>query len=284
MAEISAEKVKELRDKSGAGMMDCKRALSSTNGDPEKALDLLRKEGVVKAAKKAGRATSEGLIGLSFSPDRKVAALVELNCETDFVARTDQFIQFLSSVSELVAKSRPKSLESLLQSKLGDASLQETLSTLISRIGENMAIRRCQFVEAGEGEVLGSYVHAGSKIGVIVRIKGTADESLSRDVAMHVAAMMPHYVRRTDVPVSVVERENDIARSTPEMAGKPANLIDKILEGKLNRYFSEACLIEQPFIKDPTGKKTVGGYLKEKVPGAEIVEMVRFQVGEEVTS
>ncbi len=284
MADISAEKVRELREKSGAGMMDCKRALSSTGGDLSEALDLLRKEGVVKAAKKAGRVTLEGLIGLAISPDRQVAALVEVNCETDFVARTDQFQQFLSSVSELVIKDKPAALEALLSLKLGSTTLQETLATLISKIGENMAIRRFHRIQAGVGEAIGIYIHAGAKIGVLIRLKGNGvDESLARDVAMHVAAMMPRYISRKDVPAAALEREREIARATPDMAGKPANLIDRILDGKLNRYYSEVCLVEQPFIKDPTGKKSVGDYIKEKASGADVLDMVRFQVGEDVS-
>jgi elongation factor Ts len=284
MTDISADKVKELREKTGAGIMDCKRALAASGGDLAQAIDFLRKEGVVKAAKKAGRATLEGLVAIGQSPDRRSASLVEVNCETDFVARTDQFQEFLSSVSELIVQKKPKDLNGLLALPFGGSSLQEALSQLIARIGENMAIRRFRLIGGDPGDQIGAYIHAGSKIGAVVRVRGNnLPEGISREIAMHVAAMTPHYVDRKEVPPRVVEREKEIARSSPEVAGKPEHLLDRILEGKLNRYFGEVCLVEQPFIKDPTGKKTVGAYLQEKAPGAAVAEMVRFQVGEEAS-
>jgi elongation factor Ts len=284
MSDISAEKVKELREKSGAGMMECKRALSSTGGDISKAIDLLRKEGVVKAAKKAGRATLEGLIAMAISPDKKSASLVEVNCETDFVARTDQFLEFISAVAEEVIRSQPKSLDALLKQPFGKSTLQESLAELISKVGENMSIRRFILVEASAGEAVGSYQHAGSKIGVLVKLKGAkATEALARDVAMHVAAMSPHYIHRKQVPATTIEREKEIAKAAPDLAGKPAHLLDKILEGKLNRYYSDACLVEQPFVRDPSGKKAVGDFLREAAPDTEVLEMVRYQVGEAVS-
>lgn len=290
MTDISAEKVRELREKSGAGIMECKRALSATGGDLSQAIDFLRKEGVVKAAKKAGRVTQEGLIAIAYGPDRKSAALVEVDCETDFVARTDSFQAFLAAVAEHVVKQHSKGLakdlDSLMAQPFSGTTLKEALSNLIAKIGENMAIRRFQVVSVGEGESLGAYLHAGSKIGVLVKLRGTGGErvslpDLARDVAMHVAAMSPRFLARADVPADVVAREREIARESPDLKGKPANILDKIIDGKLNRFFSENCLVEQPFIKDPTGKKTVAGYLKETAPGTEIVQTVRFQVGED---
>ncbi len=284
MINASAEKVKELREKSGAGFMDCKRALGATGGDLAKAIDFLRKEGLVKAAKKAGRSTLEGLVALSVSPDRRSASLVEINCETDFVARTDQFQEFVSTVAEQIVQKKPKDANDLLGQKFKEATLREDLTQLIARIGENMEIRRFRLLQAEAGEVIGSYVHAGAKIGVLVRLKGEKlTEAEARDVAMHEAAMSPHFVDRKKIPPAVIDREKEIARAAPDMAGKPDHLMDKILEGKFNRYCSEVCLMEQPFIKDPTGKKSVGDYLREKSPQAESVEMIRFQVGEEVS-
>ena len=281
MAEISAEKVKELREKSGAGMMDCKKALAAVGGDLEKAFDHLRKEGTVKAAKKAGRATSEGLVGVVVSSDKRAAAVVELNCETDFVARTDQFLGFLNALGELIVKDKPQTLDALLGQKLGGVTVQETLSQMISKIGENMAIRRFRLVEAGAKEAVGAYIHAGSKIVSIIKLQGDGvDEPTARDIAMHVAAMSPRYIDRGQVPTAVLDREKEVLKASPDLVGKPENILEKILLGKLNRFYSEACLAEQPFIKDVTGKKTVGDCLKEKSAGAKIVEMVRFQVGE----
>jgi len=281
MTDISAEKVRELREKSGAGMMDCKKALAAVGGDMEKAIDYLRKEGVVKAAKKAGRATSEGLIGISVSPDKKIAALVEVNCETDFVARTDQFQNFISVLGEHIVKHKPVDLNALMAQKMGEAPVQDVLAQLVSKVGENMAIRRFRMLEAGAGEVLAAYVHAGSKIGSAIRVKGNADEALVRDVAMHAAAMAPRYLDRAQVPTEALEREKDVLKASPDLVGKPDNLVEKILVGKLNRFYSENCLTEQPFIKDTSGKKSVGDFVKESATGAQIVEMVRFQVGEE---
>lgn len=284
MSEVSAEKVRELREKSGAGIMDCKRALAAASGDLTQAIDLLRKEGVVKAAKKSGRVTLEGLVAVGVSPDRARASLVEVNCETDFVARTDPFQEFVSSVAELVIRHQPGNPAALLKLETGKTRLEEALAQLIARVGENISIRRFRLVQAdlNMGEALGHYLHAGSKIGVLIKIKKGSEE-LARDVSMHVAAMSPHYLDRARIPEAVLEREREIAKASPELADKPAPILGKIIEGKLNRYFSEVCLLEQPFVKDPTGKKSVSGYLKERAPGAEIVEMVRFQVGEEVS-
>lgn len=281
MTAISAEKVRDLREKTGAGMMDCKKALAATNGDMEKAIDHLRKEGVVKAAKKAGRATSEGLIGVSLSPDKKAAALVEVNCETDFVARTDQFQNFISVLGEHIVKNKPKDLDALLSQKLSETTVNESLSHLVAKIGENMAIRRFRLLQAAADEVLAAYLHAGAKIGAVVRLKGSSDESLARDVAMHAAAMSPRYIDRSQVPASALDREKEVLKASPELVGKPENLVEKILQGKLNRFFSEICLAEQPFIRDTSGKKSVGDFLKEKASGSQVVEMVRYQVGEE---
>ena len=284
MAEITAELVKELREKTGAGMMDCKRALSACDGDLEKAIDQLRKEGTVKAAKKAGRATSEGLVGLAVSTDKKTASLVELNCETDFVANTDQFKAYLNTLAEKVAEAKPANLEALLATKVGEGTVQDSLTGLIAKVGENMSIRRFKVVSAGEGEQLSAYVHAGAKIGVVIRVKSaTLDADSIRDVAMHTAAMNPRFVERGQVPQDIVAREKEIAKASPDLANKPANIIDKILEGKVNRFYIENCLVEQIFIKDTTGKQSVGAFLKSKDAQAQIAEAVRFQVGEEIS-
>ena len=287
MIEISAEKVRELREKTGAGIMDCKKALGSTDGDLSQAVDLLRKEGVIKAAKKAGRTTQEGLIGIAVSADKRQVSLVEINCETDFVARTDQFLEFLSAVSENVLVGQAETIDEFLNQKLGTGTTQEALTQFIARVGENTSIRRFALVRAGENEDVGSYIHAGSKIGVLIRVKrGTngkvLDAGLVRDLAMHAAAMAPRYLNRTQVTAAVLQKEKEVLLASPELASKPANLHEKIVEGKLNRFYSESCFVEQAFIKDPTGKKTIAEFLKENSPGAEVVEMVRFQVGEEI--
>lgn len=284
MTDISAENVRLLREKTGAGMMDCKKALAAVGGDMEKAIDHLRKEGVVKAAKKAGRATSEGLIVVSTSPDRKVAAILEVNCETDFVARTDQFQNFINALGEIIVKNKPADVDALLAQKMGDVTVQEALSQLVAKIGENMTIRRFRIVQAGAGETLAAYLHAGAKIGSVIRVKGAADEALVRDVAMHAAAMSPRFLDKTQVPTDVLNREKDVLKASPELNGKPDNIVEKILSGKLNRFYSENCLTDQPFIKDTSGKKSVADFLKEQAGGAQLAEMVRYQVGEEVAA
>lgn len=281
--EISAEQVRELREKSGAGLMDCKRALQETNGDLEKAHDNLRKSGVIKAAKKAGRATLEGLIGEAHNEDYTAAALVEVNCETDFVARTDQFQKWVTDLAQLALLKQPNDLESFLAEKLPSGEkVSETLTGLIAKLGENMEIRRVASVKASAGEKVASYLHMGSKIGALLRVKGGIDVALLREIAMHIAALQPRYLDRAQVPSVVLEKEKEILKSQPDMAGKPAQLLDKIVEGKINRFYSEACLTEQPFIKDATGKKTVSAVLKERDAAAKIIEMVRFQVGGEM--
>lgn len=279
--EISAEKVKELRERSGAGMMDCKRALKEARGDLSGALDYLRKEGVVKAAKKAGRATSDGLVAKCVSPDGRTVSLVEVNCETDFVARTDAFQEFAQTVAEIAVKRSPADAPVLLKEKMASGTVSSALQALIAKLGENMTVPRLVVMKAGAGERIGHYLHSGSKIGVLVKVRGgRVDEGTCRDIAMHVAAMHPAYLRRDAVPVEAIEREKTILSGTPELAKKPPELVEKIVCGKLARYYSEVCLMEQPFIKDVAGKKTVASYLKEKDPSAEVLEMVRFQVGQ----
>lgn len=286
--EISAEQVRELREKSGAGLMDCKRALQETSGDLEKAHENLRKSGVIKAAKKAGRATLEGLIGEAHNEDYTAAALIEVNCETDFVARTDQFQKWVNDLAQLALQKQPSNLESFLTEKLPSGEkVSETVTGLIAKLGENIEIRRIAVVKASAGEKVASYLHMGSKIGALLRVKGGIDVALLREIAMHIAALQPRYLDRAQVPSVVLEKEKEILKSQLDMAGKgnlpkPAQLLDKIVEGKINRFYSEACLTEQPFIKDATGKKTVSAVLKERDAAAKIIEMVRFQVGGEL--
>ncbi|MBI2083890.1 MAG: elongation factor Ts [Deltaproteobacteria bacterium] len=280
--EISAEKVKELRERSGAGIMDCKKALHETGGDLQEAIDYLRKQGIVKASKKTGRSAEEGLVGLSVSPDGSEASLVEVNCETDFVARTDQFQHFVKEVSNVVLKNGPADLNLLLSEKMNQESVEEDLKALIARLGENMVIRRFVKISAHlkDQERVGAYLHAGSKIGSLVRVRGDkVTEEVCRNISMHVAAMHPAYIHREMVPLSVIDKEREIINSSPELTGKPPAVLEKIVNGKLSRYYSDVCLIEQPYVKDTSGKKTVGQYLKEIDPKAEVLEMVRFQVG-----
>lgn len=263
--------------------MDCKKALSESQGDMDKAIEHLRKSGIASAAKKASRLASEGLIAIQ--TDGKNAAIVEVNCETDFVAKTEDFQKFVSGIAAHVLANRPKDVETLLTQAFQntDKPLDLVTKELVGKIGENVSIRRFSILGAADSESFGQYIHMGSKIGVIVKAKGDAAKLGSdalKEVAMHVAAISPKYVRSSQIPQAEQDKEKEIYLAQMKDSSKPAEIVEKILQGKLAKYGSEISLEEQIFVKDPSGKKTVGQYLKEKDPSAEIVEFIRFQVGE----
>lgn len=287
---ITAAQINELRKTTGAGMLDCKKALEEVDGNMEQAVDYLRKKGLAAASKKAGRAATEGMVATALSADGKKGVLVEINSETDFVAKNDKFQDFVKQVADHVLQQSPADLESLLaQPFSGDTSksVQTLLTEAISVIGENMHIRRFDsFCVTGNG-VVGSYIHAGGKIGVLVEagFDGTNDERLAsciRDVAMHVAAASPSFLQRSEVPSDVLEREKEIYRDKARQTGKPDNIIEKILEGQVNKFYGEICLTEQAFVKDPD--KTVQKYLDEtgKALGGTITlkRFTKFVLGE----
>ncbi|MDX1386228.1 MAG: translation elongation factor Ts [bacterium] len=282
MAAISAIMVKELREKTGAGMLDCKNALTDADGDMEKAIEVLRKKGIASAAKKSSRLASEGLIHI-FQGDG-VAALVEVNCETDFVGKNEDFQDFVKKVAEHVAKHRPGNMEELLSQEFaGGKSTEVITQEKVAKIGENISIRRFDLKEAGPGENIGSYTHMGSKIGSIVRIKGNSDKiggEVAKGVAMHVAAVSPRFVRAEDIPQEVLDKEREIFQAQMKDSGKPPEILDKIIDGKLKKFATEVCLEDQIYIKDSEGKATVSKYLKSMDPEAQIIDFVRFQVGE----
>ncbi|HKX11704.1 MAG TPA: translation elongation factor Ts [bacterium] len=283
MAEITAKMVQDLREKTGAGMMDCKKALNEAGGDMEKAVEVLRKSGMASASKKAGRLASEGLIDIHVEGD--VAAIVEVNSETDFVAKTPDFQNFVKSVAQHVAKKRPADLAALLkQTPEGAKADFETLTKeMVAKIGENLSIRRFQVLEAAAGEKFGSYLHMGSKIGALVKVKGDAaklNNDLLKDLAMHVAAASPRFLHREQIPADVRAKEKEIYLAQLQESGKPKEMLEKIVEGKLGKFASEVCFIEQIFVKDPTGKKSVLKHLQETDPSGQVVEFLRFQVGE----
>lgn len=292
--EISAKDVKDLRERTGAGMMECKKALVEANGHLEEAITILRKRGLASAAKKAGRITSEGLVEAQIATvkDRTVGAIVEVNCETDFVARTEDFKSLVGQVTDHVLNQNPASVELLLSQKFSSDSnktIQESLTEQIARIGENLSIRRFERFELSGLGSLGKYIHAGGKIGVLVELaaSGGVDtqreefQSLVHDVAMHVAASDPKFLSRHEVPADVLEREKDIARAKAP-TGKPAQVIEKIVEGQLVKFYGEMCLLEQPFVKEPG--VSVSQWLSQKsaaLGGAvEIHRFVRFKTGE----
>jgi elongation factor Ts len=286
--QIPAELVRELRDKTGAGMMDCKKALIESEGDMEAAVDVLRKKGLAAAAKKASRVASEGVVAAHVAAGS--AALVEVNCETDFVAKTPEFKEFAGRVAETVNGKDPQDVEgALLLPGEGGIPLGEMLNEKVAKIGEKISFRRfARFaLPAGVRGVLVPYIHAGGKIGVLVELLGAgADDpefaALAKDMAMQVAAANPLYISRQDVPADVIEREKSIYREQALASGKPEKILDRIAEGKLGKYYEDFCLVEQAFIKDPD--RRVKDLLKETAAkrGIEVrvARFARFQVGE----
>jgi elongation factor Ts len=267
---ITAALVKELRERTAAGMMDCKKALEETNGDIEAAIELMRKSGQAKAAKKAGRIAAEGVILVKTAGN--VGTVVELNCETDFVARDDNFVGFGQKVISAAFANQENDIEKLLATDIGGATVEETRSTLVAKIGENMNVRRVLTLNAGD--IVESYVHGG-RIGVLVALQGGSAE-LAKDVAMHVAASAPQFVKPEDVSAEVVDMERRIQLDIAMQSGKPQDIAEKMIEGRMRKFTGEISLTGQAFVKDPS--ITVGELLKQK--GAEIITFVRYEVGE----
>ncbi len=276
MAEITAKLVKELRDRTGAGMMDCKKALGETDGDIERAIDLLREKGIAKAAKKSGRTAAEGLIFEGVSVDNKTAVVLEFNSETDFVAKNDEFKALGAKMVEIALRPEIKTVEDLKAAEIDGATVETTITNLIAKIGENMSLRRFEKITT-EGFVT-TYNHLGGKLGVIVEMTGEATEAnitKAKDIAMHVAAMDPKYVDRSVVTTDDLEREKEISRKQLEAEGKPAQIIEKILVGKMNKFYEDNCLVDQIFVK-AENKETVAEYAGD----IKVVSFARYKVGE----
>ncbi len=276
MAEISAKLVKELRERTGAGMMDCKKALGETNGDIEKAIDLLREKGIAKAAKKSGRTAAEGLIFDGVSADHKTAVVLEFNSETDFVAKNDEFKALGNKMVEIALRPEIKSIEDLKTATIDGVTVETAITNLIAKIGENMSLRR--FEKVTSSGFVTTYNHLGGKLGVIVEMTGEPTETnigKAKDIAMHVAAMDPKYVDRSVVTTDDLDREREIARKQLEAEGKPANIIEKILIGKMNKFYEENCLVDQVFVK-AENKETVAQYAGD----IKVVSFARYKVGE----
>lgn len=245
MAEITAGLVKELREMTGLGMMECKKALEEAAGDIKKAEELLRIKSGAKASKAAGRVAAEGILGSHISADGKVGALVEVNCETDFVARNEDFLGFANGLAEAVARDNPSDVDGLSRLSIGGVNVEERRQALVQKIGENISIRRFHRMQAG-GK-LTQYLH-GAKIGVIVDVDGTEDAA--KDVAMHIAFAKPQFMRKEDVPEDIVAREKEILAARAKESGKPADIISKMVDGGLNKFLAETSLLGQPFVKD----------------------------------
>ena len=273
---VTAEAVKALRERTGAGMMECKKALVETNGDLEAAAEIMRKSGLAKADKKAGRVAAEGVVVVERSADGKQAAVVEVNSETDFVAREKDFQGFAADVARAALAEQPADLDALLATKLASGkTVEETRRELIARIGENIGVRRFEIVRSDAP--LATYSH-GTRIGVIVALQG-GDDALGRDLAMHVAAINPMYLSADDVPADQVAKEKEIfvaqVAQDPKAAGKPAEIVVKMVEGKIRKFLGEITLLGQPFVKDD--KQAVGDVLKKA--NASVARFVRFEVG-----
>jgi len=273
---ISAQQVKELRERTGLGMMECKVALTETHGDMEAATDLLRKRAGAKVEKKSGRIAAEGSIGIYVTPDRKTAAMAEVNCETDFVAKGDDFAAFANAAAARVAGNPPASVDALYQLPFTEGAAQtvgQAREGLVMKLGENINVRRFERMTATRGH-LGSYIH-GRKIGVLVEVEG-GDDSLAKDIAMHIAASRPECVSKDQVPAAAIAKEKEIFAEQAKASGKPPEIIEKMVMGRVNKYLNEISLLGQPFVKDPD--TTVEKLLKSK--GASVIRFSRYEVGE----
>ncbi len=280
--DITSAMIKSLRDKTGAGMMDCKRALESSGGDMDPAIEYLRKKGAASGAKRADRAAKEGMIVTRVASHGKSGVIVEVNCETDFVSRSDDFAAFANVVAEAIEHNRPANVEALMELTSSGKKIAELYNDLLAKVGEKVEIRRFSIVDSPDGAV-SAYTHLGSKIGVLVELTGIAPDAAAtgagRDVAMQVAAMNPLVVSRDQVDKTLIERELDIYRTQAANQGKPAQIVDKIAMGHLEKYYQEVCLLEQTFIKD--SGKTIKDFLVSIGQLVSVNRFQRFHLGEE---
>ncbi len=274
---ITATMVKDLRERTGAGMMDCKKALTETNGDMEKAIEYLREKGITKAAKKSSRVAAEGLVLAYISENQKAGALVEVNSETDFVAKNDEFRKFVETLAKQVVMNNPKDVEALMeQESIEEAGkkVSEVLIEKVAKIGENMNIRRFVRFETTDG-IISNYIHGDGKIAVLVNMKN-ADNELAKDICMQIAAAKPEFLDEKSVPAERLDKEMEILKAQAMNEGKPEAIAEKIVQGRIGKFYSEICLVDQEFVKNPDMK--VSDLLKTK--NAEIIEFARFEKGE----
>ncbi len=273
---VTASVVKELREKTGAGMMDCKKVLTETDGDIEKAIELLRERGITKAAKKSDRIAAEGIVEAYISEDAKIGAVVEVNSETDFVAKNEEFKKFVADIAEQIAKENPADVEALLaQKSIKDSSktVKDVLTEKIATIGENLSIRRFQRFESNG--LVEKYIHGDGKIGVLVEMENATPE-LAKDICMQIAAAKPEYLNRESVPQDRVNKEMEILKAQAMNEGKPAEIAEKMVQGRIGKFYGEICLVDQEYVKDSSMK--ILDLLKSK--GANILRFARFEKGE----
>ena len=270
---VTAEMVKNLREKTGAGMMDCKKALAETKGDMAAAEDYLREKGIAKANKKESRIAAEGLANIFM--DGKKAVILEVNSETDFVSKNEEFTDMIKEIGTALLKSNAKTLEEAMEVSTEDGTIKDLIVAKTAKIGEKLSLRRFQILTLEDGEVFGSYIHMGGKIASLVVLKG-ANEEVAKDVAMQQAAMRPSYVFISDVPEDVVNHEKEVQKELAMGEGKPAEIAEKMVEGRMHKFYKEICLVEQAFIKD--GGLSVNQYIKNN--GGELKTAIRYEVGE----
>ncbi|MDI1878354.1 translation elongation factor Ts [Staphylococcus aureus] len=275
MATISAKLVKELREKTGAGMMDCKKALTETDGDIDKAIDYLREKGIAKAAKKADRIAAEGLVHVETKGND--AVIVEINSETDFVARNEGFQELVKEIATQVLETKAETVEALMETTLPNGkSVDERIKEAISTIGEKLSVRRFAIRTKTDNDAFGAYLHMGGRIGVLTVVEGSTDEEAAKDVAMHIAAINPKYVSSEQVSEEEINHEREVLKQQALNEGKPENIVEKMVEGRLRKYLQEICAVDQDFVKNPD--VTVEAFLKTK--GGKLVDFVRYEVGE----
>ncbi|ARA97137.1 MULTISPECIES: translation elongation factor Ts [Geobacillus] len=272
---ITAQMVKELREKTGAGMMDCKKALTETNGDMEKAIDWLREKGIAKAAKKADRIAAEGMTYIA--TEGNAAVILEVNSETDFVAKNEAFQTLVKELAAHLLKQKPATLdEALGQTMSSGSTVQDYINEAVAKIGEKITLRRFAVVNKADDETFGAYLHMGGRIGVLTLLAGNATEEVAKDVAMHIAALHPKYVSRDEVPQEEIAREREVLKQQALNEGKPENIVEKMVEGRLKKFYEDVCLLEQAFVKNPD--VTVRQYVESS--GATVKQFIRYEVGE----
>lgn len=274
MAQITASLVKELRERTGAGMMDCKKALTQTDGDIEAAIDYLRENGIAKAAKKADRIAAEGLSYIEVKGNK--AVILEINSETDFVAKNEKFVALVKNVAEAILAAEPKTLEEALQVEAQGGTVEAVINEGIATIGEKLSLRRFEVVSKTDADAFGAYSHMGGRIGVLTLVEGSTDEEAAKDVAMHIAALAPKYLDESEVPADVLEHEKKVLTEQALNEGKPANIVEKKIVGRINKFLEEITVVKQKFVKDDSF--TVEKFVASK--GGKLAKFVRYEVGE----
>ena len=274
MAQITASLVKELRERTGAGMMDCKKALTQTDGNIEAAIDYLRENGIAKAAKKADRIAAEGLSYIEVKGNK--AVILEINSETDFVAKNEKFVALVKSVADAILAAEPKTLEEALQVEAQGGTVEAVINEGIATIGEKLSLRRFEVVSKTDSDAFGAYSHMGGRIGVLTLVEGSTDEEAAKDVAMHIAALAPRYLDESEVPADVLEHEKKVLTEQALNEGKPANIVEKMIVGRINKFLEEITVVKQKFVKDDS--LTVEKFVASK--GGKLAKFVRYEVGE----